>query len=594
MRGDFLNHYVFSRTARAVMAAGWGVTLLLASAAHADPAPPARSYAADNPSLEGWVEDEMQAMMGSCVGGRLKMLKKKAFGGSEEVAISAVPPLISDGLKLGLKPQITLQNGGSLTREFAYVRSDVNDASFDNSDLNALALNFTNTNDQLPTVGLDQTNYVATCASVLSAKATAGGDFSFPMATVKAGLDADYSKSNSYSISMVAGHFESPIVAMYNGLNAGDASSADSAYAALLFWNWYDRNRGKIAQTQHILRYFDGVSLYMVAGFKKKDQFSVNISSGASSPFVSGSAESKLSLNQLTEASLTGYRSVVNLSADGKPARDYFELPQLDELRDVVAERADVLFDAAASDDRMLVSGDKKISEIAFSGPSAMCDPTQWKTDDARVAVTGAAIEVARKRQACKFSLLYKPTAADRNEGAQLKFALVTKAAIGTPAKPIAVPAPLIAYQGTRRPSLDYVSGTLMPTVTPLPGPLPNSTLSWRINYRLVTDPSARVTTTDNIDTTNLALTCPRTVSVSSAPAYTITFEGPQNGNGRNLWIGVTAQYIGPTPDPSKLDGFDTCVLSGTLDYTIAGLQAPVSRSAPPVNLAYPTTPAAR
>src|SRR4051812_8222686 len=110
MRGDFPNHRVFSRTARAVVAGGCGAILLVAGTAHADPAPPARSYAADNPSLEGWVEDELQAMMGSCVGGKLKMLKKKAFGGAEEVAVSAIPPLISDGLELGLKPQITLQD----------------------------------------------------------------------------------------------------------------------------------------------------------------------------------------------------------------------------------------------------------------------------------------------------------------------------------------------------------------------------------------------------------------------------------------------------------------------------------------------------
>jgi len=589
MRSTFPNYRALAHATHALIFAGCGALLAFASEAHADPETPAPSYSAANPTLEGWVEDELQGMMRQCIGGKLKMLKKR-FARTDEVDVSAIPPHVRDGLKLGQKPQIILQDGSSLTREFAYVRSNINDRGFDASDLNTLALNVSAANDQLPTVGRDQTNYVATCASVLSANAKVDSNFSFPMATIRAGLEADYETSSSYSISMVAGHFESPIVAMYKGVNPGDTSAADSAYAALLFWNWYSRNAGKIGQTQYILRYFEGVSLYKVSGFKKKNRFDVNLSSGASTPFVSGSANANLGLNQLTEASLTGYRSVINRRADGKPDREYFELPKLDELRDVVAARADVLLDAAGSDDLTLVSGDKKISVIVFSLPKVMCDPTQWSTDDPRVSVTGAAMSLVRDRQACRVSLSYKATAEDQKNGAQLKFSLTSKTKLGTPAKPIAVPAPSIAYQGTKRPVLEYVSGTLMPTVTPLPGPQVSSTLSWRINYRLVTDPMAKVSSADDIDTTNLVLACPRTVSVSAAPVYTVAFEGPQNGNGRNLWINVTAQYTGPTPDPSKLDGFDSCALGGMLDYTVTNLPTPVSRSAPPVNLAYPKT----
>jgi len=575
--------------------------MALATTAHAArPEPRAQPYdAASNPALAGWVEDNLQVMMTQCIGGELTMLKKR-FGGHDVVAVSAIPQIIRDGLNLASNPKVQLQKGSSLTREFGYVRPDNTGAGFDESDTNALALNYANFQDQLPTIGVNQTNYVATCSTVLSSKATLDSDFSFPMATVKAGLDADYDTSATTSLSLVAGHFESPIVAMYQGVGLDGATPADSAYAALLFWNWYARNASRVASDNYILRYFDGVSVYKISGLKKRTKIDVNLSSQFSLPTTSMSTTNTLGVNQMTNASSSEYAAAVNLKADGKPSREYFLLPKLDELRAVVAAKSDVAFDAANSDDLMLLSTSKRITATAFSIPRVLCSGTLWTTDDGRVSVVGATpvtlrdqIDAANDRAVCRFTLTYAPTATDMQDGAQLKFNLASKTALGSSPQPIKVPVPGIAYQGTKRPVLEYVSGGPLPiTATPVPGPLPSTVLAWKISYRLVTDPTARLMTTDNMDTTNLVLSCPSTVVVSGAPTFSIAFDGPQAGNGRNLSMTVAATYTGAAPDLSKLDGFDMCTLSGSIDYTLANVPAPVTRSAPSVKLAYPKTAA--
>jgi hypothetical protein len=591
MHSGTRKNIVFSWTGRVLVAVSCGLALASASAARADPETPVPSYSATNPYLDGWVEDRLQDMMIQCIGGKLTMLKKK-FTGHDTVNVSAIPPLIRGGLNLGSKPKVVIQNGSSLTKEFGYIRPDPSDASFDESDANALSLNYANFADQLPTIGVDQTNYVATCSSILAAKATTNGDFSFPMATVKAGLDADYDTSSSYSISMVAGHFESPIVAMYQGLSQDGKTVADSASAALLFWNWYARNQSKINSKNYILRYFNGVSIYTVTGLKKKTTINVNLSSQFSLPMASASATNTLGMNQTTDGKASGYKAAVILRPDGKPDREYFALPSLDELRKTVSDKADVLFDAAGSDDLVLLSGTKKISETAYSVPGALCKNSEWTTDDARVSVTSATPGLVSERSACKFTLTYIATSEDMKNGAPLKLSLSSKTVLGVPVKPIKVPLPPITYVGTKRPLLEYIGGGLMPAVTPLPGLPASATLTWKGSYKLSTDPVAKVTSADNIDTTNLELTCPKTAPLSSAPSFAVAFDAPQGGNVRNLWITVTATYVGPTPDPSKLDGFETCQLGGSIDYTVSNLATPITRSAPTVKLAYPKGPA--
>ncbi|MBO9710853.1 MAG: hypothetical protein J7521_21840 [Caulobacter sp.] len=580
--------------------AACGLALSFASAGQAaQPEPRAKPFdATTNPALSGWVEDNLQAMMTQCIGGELTMLRKKSFGGHDVVSVSAIPPIIRDGLNLTANPKIQLQKGSTLTREFGYVRPDTTGAAFDESDSNALALNYANFQDQLPAVGVNQTNYVATCSTVLSSKATLDGDYSFPMATVKAGLDADYDTSASTSLSLVSGHFESPIVAMYQGVGVDGFSPADSAYAALLFWNWYTRNSTRISADNYILRYFDGVSIYKISGLKKRTRIDVNLSAQFSVPTTSVSTTNTLGVSQMTTASASDYAAAVLLRPDGSANRQYFPLPKLDELRSVVAARSEVLFDRAGSDDLMLLTSSKKISLVAFSIPKVLCNGSLWATDDSRVVVTDAAQGVqpgsagAPDRAICRFSLVYTPTAGDMLSGTQLKFSLTSKTTLGAGSPlPIKVPAPQIAYQGTRRPSLEYVSGGPVPvSATPIPGPAPSTQLAWRISYRLVTDANARLLTTDNMDTTNLVLTCPSSAPISAAPTFTVSFDGPQSGNTRNLSIQVAAVYAGPAPDLTRMDGLASCALGGSIDYLLAGLSTPVTRSAPSVPLAYPRT----
>lgn len=573
------------RTALPLIVFGlWGMGALASDALAAPdntPPPPYISVtdASNNQSLGGLLEEHLQAMIKQCIGTKLTA-KKSGFRG-KVVDISSVPTWLANGLGLHNNPYVFKQTGMNISREFGYIYNqkemDLNEITR-SADNDYLPLDYSKGDDQVVSVGTDMALYQTTCSNVINEKVGLSGGYSFPMATIKAALAAEYEGSNSYSINIVYGTFQSPIYQMYTNNDPGAKSGINKFTASMVFWKWYLDNPYAVTDVQYILKSFTGLSLYRLDGLKRKTSFTINASANLTSPVVSASTDSQLAFNQFTKGAVIGYISASNVKG-GRVDRAYDRLPTPAEIQHVVtAVSQDVVsFDKEGSGDLTLVSNiasggvliaSKTIKYLVLGLPSQMCNLSSWTTDQPdSVSLRGAIPSVGDKNLRCALTFEYQPTAADLASGKTLKFNLVSKSTLGTVPIALQIAMPSVGFGTTSNPKINFAEGDRTPRVQQIAGQR-TSTLMWEFEFNLFTDSSRRITNIESIDVNNLDLSCPEGVPVYAPPIPGLSFPTVGSGSPRKLTMRLTAAYQGTPQDLSQTENFAKCSYGGSVVYT--------------------------
>lgn len=571
----------------------------LISPAFADPVQPFPSREINGyPLLGGWVEQAMQQMVRDCTQtpGNANLRIQHTNGlhfTSDWGEVSAIPTQIVSDLKLNSADSSTvfINSDESITREFGYVYTKSQQDTDQKEPDRYLGLEYNVDKDQAISPGISGFQYNATCSNALNASLDASGGYSFPIATVKASLSADYEGSTSYSISLVKGQFASPILAMYKGTNGdGLSTSGEEFFAALVFWDWYASHPDQVGERNSVLSDFDGLSLYKSASAKEKTKLAANVSAGISAAVATASAATDLGHTTASQFTGNSYESAAVVKA-GKPVRHFADIPA---LRDVITQaslRGRFRLDTKLSDDAYLydaTSQKKFVQNISFL-PSKFCDAGLWSVDSSAINISDAKpFAASGVVGGCSFYVTYTPP-----KDAQLvdttlayNFALSFVDGKGT-AQSLKLSSDPISLIARTTPRLEYLSGLDTPSITKQSNS--SASLTWNLLFKLVDD--GAITNTAQIDfrSVDFENSCGQTAVANVQPG--LLDNSVPAAAAKTLQIVVYNSYGRVLGDMTKTDAYVPCKLQGKATFTITdntGAQRQVIRSFPDTVLQFP------
>jgi hypothetical protein len=235
----------------------------------------------DANTLGGVLEPEYFRILEDCKIGKLKFDKKE---------ISSVPNSVQRALGAELDTTIWKQKTDSLARLFSYIFTTKSVSSMqperkwllfgDDFDLDVASVIPKNTARFI---------YSHNCSGIVNAAAEAGSAYKFPsIAEYQAALKVEYSDSKKLMIALVAGRFESPFEALFDGKNKPNRFTA-----LMTLWDWYRRNSGELTDTAsfHIISSFRGAAVVGINQQMRSASGTLSSSGSVSVPFFSASAK---------------------------------------------------------------------------------------------------------------------------------------------------------------------------------------------------------------------------------------------------------------------------------------------------------------
>jgi hypothetical protein len=535
-----------------------------------------------NPILGGWLETRFQQMVQSCTQSneRLKVQKKGRF--SDDVKeVSAIPSVVSRELNLQSPQSILVQADGNVIREFGYVYTKDEIATDERKYASYLNIDYSQDAAQLTEPGISGINYSNSCASVMSAALQVNGGYSLPVASVKAGLTADYDQSSSYDLDLVTGMFDSPILLMYYRSVNNVRQSQSKLYADLLFWKWYSEHKDRISTDNWILQEFKGLALYKRGGFKQQTKYEFNVQANVASPFVTANGMADARFDHRTQVTVDSFQTAALFDSSGSLHRIWFKLPEISDLAKTISAEASASLEIDNSKTILIDKSPKVHYEDVTGLPAFFCDAQQWQPDGAKVSIKSAVQTSNSSGTACVFAVEYRPTDDDLKSGTVLKYTFVnTIKAASDKLYDVKIPAAQVALTGTDVPRLLFSGGSRLWTATS--GGVGAATLSWRFVYQFFDD--NLVSKASDVDLSNITLTCPSGVDAQPVLTPTTSSSTPS----KKLSIDVTAQFQGSPPDATTAK-YDQCKLGGKVAYTLSGAAVnPVTKLFPDTVIYYP------
>lgn len=212
--------------------------------------------------------------------------------------------------------------------------------------------------------GIDGIVYKQSCASYVSSKMGAGA--SFPIASVQAALEAQYSNGGRAAVS--TGYFDSPFAGMIRG------GGAYSRYANLLVWESYNKSPDLLSSPAlYILEGFEG-AIVMSASTEStgtKSKMSASIAGGYGP--ASGSASVDARYEQDTEYSDEHFLSVIS----GLTAADFHPLKR---PAAIASDFSSSFAYAVPNPVDKMIAGTKHEHSFKLAGvPTHLCESGDWE-----------------------------------------------------------------------------------------------------------------------------------------------------------------------------------------------------------------------
>jgi hypothetical protein len=535
-----------------------------------------------NPILGGWLETRFQQMVQSCTqsADRLKVEKKGLFG-DDVKEVSAIPQIVSRELGLQSAQSILIQADGNVIREFGYVYTTDEIAADQHKYASYLNIDYSHDATQLTEPGISGIIYSNSCASVMSAAIQASGGYSLPVASVKAGLSADYDQSSSYDLDLVTGMFDSPILLMYYGSVPNIKPSQSKLYADMLFWKWYSEHTDRVSADNWILQEFKGLALYKTGGFKQQTKYGFNVQANVASPFVTANGMADAQFDNRTQVTVNSFQTAALFDVNGDLHRIWFKVPTIADLTSTISSEASASLDVDNSKVNLIDRSPKSHLEDIVGLPTIFCDASLWRVEGSTVSIKSATESTKNSQTACVFTVEYLPSDDDLKNGVELSYSFVNSIDGGAGKKyDIKIPAAHVALTGTDVPRLLFAGGSRLWTATNAGAGA--ATLSWQLVYQLFDDDL--IAKESDIDLSNVTLTCPSGVDAQPILVPTTSSGSPS----KKLNVAVTAPFQAAPPD-STTTKYDQCKLGGKVAYTLTGAaKNPVTKLFPDTVIYYP------
>ena len=323
-----------------------------------------------------WIGDEFKQMMNDCLPGQNAITFKK-----RPKTVSFVPPSVVAALATPATEHYADLGSATMTRLFGYVfnaAEKANPDAFTAVDQHYLSIDYTANKDQIAAPGLGSTIFNRDCASVLKLAADTHGGGGFGPATLEAALSSAINNTFSARINLAAGNFVNPLPQMWSGSTTEpNRREVLQFYAALLFWDWYNRNPDATGPL-YLLNAVNGVSLYRFAEQEGRFNASTSASTDVAIPFLSASFKAEGNALETNTLNIEHFQFARRVR-DGDPDAylNFFPMPSRADVLRRIALNGQVLTSVYpdAGEDDVAVPGKDKNLVIDVEGLSgAFCN----------------------------------------------------------------------------------------------------------------------------------------------------------------------------------------------------------------------------
>lgn len=552
-----------------------------------DPVPPfAQEKASDGSLLLGYqMERRFSDFMHTCAGVPVPLKMKTSALLGREKDTSSIEQDVIDGLKIRpMDRPIKEALHVSLGRVFGYIYTDAEKISPQWNQNQFLTIDYADEKKVL-SPGFPSVRYSATCGGIIEGALHISSDFSFPIATLKGALSADYKSDKTSSLEVASGQFISPLWEMWSLTKPGEARPGDRFYAGMLLWQWW---AGRTAGNYNIMTNFSGTLVYHQVSSKSSGSLSGNIDARVSFPIVTASSDVSGSLNKSTTLDIKDFDIFVDVDSPG-PSIGFQPVPPVGDAADAV-ERYAVISDISYDGGQLVQSGQSKTFSFTIDSlPSLFCQKASWLVADDKTSTIGSAtlslvdageVKVG-EAVSCKMQVNYAPGQISTGADVALRPYLVsTNAAAG---RFLHIPLPVTRFSTTEHPSISFVHQQPM-TASPRAGSTDKYDITWQIDLKVIDD--GKFTQIDQIDPGEIVLACPENTFTAGEPVFSVQLVGLAGPTSR------TVRLVGSVEFDGKLDitkiVTTPCKLGGSLLFTPTGGGTPLRRQVPAVQLGYP------
>jgi hypothetical protein len=278
-----------------------GLTIL-PSSSQSPPSPPSAK------SVNDYLEVKFKDVLQQCNVKSLTTIVKGSWGREKEVPVSNIP-LDLQGSVLPLQNKINSVYNESLGRTMAAIILPAKtgpDRITNDSEL--LYADLLQSPEAMLPQGIGSVIHRESCSSMIAAAASASSGIDLPLATIKGGLQGQFSSNRESTFALVEGTFRSPFAKMYSS-----PSSSQQLYARLLLWDWLRTHQAALSDLDHY-RYVDkleGIAVYEFAEVKSSSGGSFNLNGSVSAPYVSVESSIKAALSSSDDTKITSWATFV-------------------------------------------------------------------------------------------------------------------------------------------------------------------------------------------------------------------------------------------------------------------------------------------
>lgn len=476
------------------------VSAMAVGSAQADPrAPFAQATAPNgNTALAGWVETELQGMVTSCLGGS-GPLRLTRWGNTVVRPSTVIPANLRTALGLSTTHRwVRLQEAQGVSRLFETVYTGPSGET-PTTPPSRLVVDPGGNRAATPLAGVDLVAYRNDCNTSLSAALRADTNFTLPVASLRAALDARYNATDDYELTLVAGEFTSPLYSSLYPL-AGGRTDVQPFNAALAVWLWYREQPGRVGGTHWLLAGFNGYALVKQQTSTRAAAVSTEVAGSAGVTGISGTADIQAATTRSTDLTATLYAVAFQTDASGRPRRRFEPLITLERAAELTSAHSRPVRDTTLSDSLELLDAQPVRFRHTIAGlPQTECATTFWSVDNPEVVLEDVDFDAAS--QGCAFVTRYSPSPAAISNGERLRFRFMRQFGDTPSGQDLAFQTAIIPLTGGRAPALTWQSGPREPSRIEALDGAGRTTTRWTKSYQLTDLPlAARSVTSIRLD----------------------------------------------------------------------------------------------
>jgi hypothetical protein len=448
-------------------------------------------------TLGGYLERFYTEVLDDCKLAPLSLLKKGKD--SPTKPISSIPLYIQRNLPLN--KQIWAQDDRTLAATLAFIFPKENKQSPEGFDFNSERLLFSEELNADPgdLIQLWKSRLIAShnCSGIVSAAGNLKGEYSLPMASFQAALNAEYSNKKQLLLSLARGEFTSPFANLLFPTTDTTVVSPERLSALMTLWNWYLNQFTKGVDESkfdnYIIKKFNGVAVFELTEQRSEEGGKLSASASASVPiFFSANAKAGVEFKGQNLFEIRTFSTAAYRKDDNKADVEMAIVPKPKDITDAVSKS----FRGTLPDNyQVMINPDAPAftTQVVKGIPDRLCNKDYWDVEPSKNVKGTLTLDGARSLNetpkmvgVCSFTVKYVPTPNDFKESqVVVDFNFTTKPATSLGELSLKIPASTVTYNTSRSPELYPLEETPYASAEAVGN---NKVLSWEVSIIIADD----------------------------------------------------------------------------------------------------------